>query len=113
MSRDYRAYLADILFSIDKIERYTRRKTFLQFKTDELVQDAVVRNLEIIGEATKKLPGKRKQSEPDIEWDKIAGLRNILAHEYFGVDNEIVWQIVKKKLPQLRKAVQSITGHNP
>ncbi len=103
MSRDYRTYLDDILNAIGRIGKYTRGMTLKRFKADTLVQDAVVRNLEVIGEATGKLPKRYKDMSPEIEWRSISGMRNILAHEYFGVDIEIVWQVTKKKLPALRK----------
>ena len=73
-----------------------------RLKTNTLVMDGVVRNLEIIGEAAKNVPPQIKARHPEIEWRKIAGLRDILAHEYFGVDIEVVWDVVKNKLPDLR-----------
>lgn len=70
--------------------------------------DAVVINLEIIGEAAKKLPDEIINRLPQIEWDKIGGLRNILAHQYFGINNKIIWDVVENKLAQLRDACSSI-----
>ena len=96
MSRDYKAYLKDILDSIKKIEKYSDGIHFDKFSSDELIQDGVVRNLEIIGEAVKNIPDDMKNKYPDLDWKKIAGLRDILIHAYFGVDVEIVWDIVKK-----------------
>ena len=105
MSKNYRVYLQDINEAIAKIEKYTRNLTFTQFKNNELVIDGVVRNLEIIGEAAKKLPNQVKEKTPDVEWKKIAGLRDILIHEYFGVDLEIIWDIIKNKLPKLKERI--------
>ena len=73
-----------------------------------MVIDGVVRNLEVIGEAVKKIPQNVKIKSPKIEWKKIAGLRDILIHEYFGIDVEIVWDIVKNKIPKLKEEVSKI-----
>ena len=108
MRRDYRVYLDDILDSINKIERYTKRISQKKFYKDTKTFDAVVRNLEIIGEAIKKAPDGVRSKHPDVEWKKIAGLRDILIHEYFGVDLEIIWDIVKNKLPGLKPQIRKI-----
>jgi uncharacterized protein with HEPN domain len=108
MQRAYDAYLNDILESIRKIEKYTENMTYGDFREDELRQDAVARNLEIIGEAVKKIPDDIKNRKTEIEWKKIAGLRDILAHEYFGINLEIVWDVMENKLPDLKKNTQAI-----
>lgn len=108
MPKTHEVYLRDIAQAIAKIERYTRNLSFQQFMKTELVVDAVVRNLEIIGEAAKRIPDKVKENAPTIEWKKISGLRDILIHEYSGVDLEIIWDIVKNKLPELKKQVSRI-----
>ena len=105
--RDYKLYLEDIQSSVQKIEKFTKGLTLQKFQRDALVMDAVIRNLEVIGEASKNIPDKFKTKYPDIEWKKITALRNILAHEYFGVDHEILWDIVASKLPELKKAVNA------
>ena len=110
MSRDFKAYLSDIIGSINKIEKYTENMSFQDFLQNELVQDGVVRNLEIIGEAVKKLPGDVKKHKAGVEWKKIAGLRDILIHDYFGVDVVIVWDIIKNKIPNLKKNVLELSA---
>jgi len=108
MPKNYKVYIQDIKQAITKIEKYTKNLSFTEFKNNDLVIDAVVRNLEIIGEAAKRIPNQAKQKAANIEWKKIAGLRDILIHEYFGVDLEIIWDIIKNKLPQLNKKVNQI-----
>jgi len=86
MQRDPKIYLEDILKAIEKIEEYAKNLDFRNFSASSLVQDAVIRNLEVIGEAAKKVPENIKSKHSEIEWRKIAGLRGILIHEYFSVD---------------------------
>ena len=105
MPRKHKAFLNDILNAIQKIERYSRGLTFESFSKNELMQDAIVRNLEIIGEAVKNIPQNIRDMMPEIEWKKIAGLRDILIHAYFGIDVEVVWDIIKNKVPQLKEKI--------
>ncbi|MFM7448828.1 MAG: DUF86 domain-containing protein [Leptolyngbyaceae cyanobacterium] len=98
MSRNLMLYLDGILSSIDKIQRYTAGLTWEIFVANELIFDAAARNLQIIGEAVKNIPTEMRDRYPQIEWRKIAGLRNILAHTYFAVEDEIIWDIVQTKL---------------
>lgn len=106
--RNYKLYLDDILEATKRIEKYSKGFTLKKMEKDSLVVDAVVRNLEIIGEAVKNIPVNIKEKYPDIEWKKIAGLRDILAHEYFGVDLEVLWDIIEYKMPILKKQAASI-----
>ena len=96
-------FLEDIREAIAKIERYTAGLDQVAFEADEKCIDAVVRNLEIIGEAARQLPEAFTQQHPNIEWRKIAGLRNRVVHDYFGLDLQIIWQIIQSDLPALKR----------
>ena len=100
--RHYKLYIQDILDAINKIEKYTKGFTRVKFQKNTLVADAVAKNLEIIGEASKRIPASIKSQIPSIQWKKIIGLRNILIHEYSGIDKDIVWDIIEHKLPDLK-----------
>ena len=100
--------LNDIRESIDRIEEYTRGMSLEDFSKDQKSMDAVARNLEIMGEAASRLPDEFKESHSDIEWYKIVGLRHRIVHEYFGVDFEIIWQILQKDLPELRRSLSGM-----
>jgi len=108
MPRDYKTYPEDILQAIDKVRRYTTGLSIQAWAEDERTLDAVVRNLEVIGEAVKQLPDPVRSAHPEVEWKRIAELRDILIHADFGVDVEIVWSIVRDKLPTLRTQIEQI-----
>ena len=101
-------YIVDILTAIKNIESYTQRISFKKFSDNQMIIDAVIRNLEIIGEASKNLSSAIKFSCPDIPWEDILGMRNKIAHEYFGVDVEIIWETIQESLPELKKAIKRI-----
>jgi uncharacterized protein with HEPN domain len=103
MPRDFDLYVEDIREAIAKINDYTAGLTREAFAEDSKTIDAVVRNLEIIGEAAKMIPESVRANYRRVEWRKIAGLRDILAHHYFEVDLEIVWDILQTKLPALER----------
>ena len=105
MSRDWRIYLDDIVASCEKVQRYTKGMNQQDFLQNEQTYDAVVRNLEIVGEASKHIPDDARKGLSGIDWSKVAGLRDILAHDYFGIDNDILWDIICNKVPDLMKAV--------
>ena len=100
--------LEDILTSIDKINRYVSGLNKVKFLDDEKTVDAVIRNLEIIGEASRQLPEDFKESNGEIPWHEIAGLRNRVVHDYMGVDLEIVWHIISKELGMLKLQIQQL-----
>ena len=100
--------LEDILEAAEKIGRYTARLNKEDFTKDEKTIDAVVRNLQIIGEAASRLPPVFRQEHQHIPWPKIVGLRNRVIHQYFGVDSEIVWEIVRSDLPALKEQLANL-----
>jgi uncharacterized protein with HEPN domain len=106
MPRDYKVYLEDIIEAIGKIHSYTSDLSLQTFSSDAKTFDAVIRNLEIIGEAIKGVPEDVRSRYADVEWKKIVGLRDILIHEYFGVDVEIIWDIIQNKLPILERQIK-------
>ena len=112
MPRDHRLFLDDILEAINKIRDYTAGLDYAIFTKDAKTQDAVVRNLEIIGEAAGRLPDSVLAEAPETEWRKIMGLRNILAHEYFGVSLPVVWDVVQNKLGPLEIACRKLFEDN-
>jgi uncharacterized protein with HEPN domain len=108
MPRDHRVYLTDILEAVRRILSYTDGMSLEDFEKSLVTVDAVVRNLEVIGEAAGRIPGEIQSEAPDIEWRKIIALRNVLAHEYFGVNTKIVWDVVVNKLRPLERASRRI-----
>jgi uncharacterized protein with HEPN domain len=100
--------LNDMLDAIDRVEQYTQGMSFDTFSNDQKSIDAVVRNLEIIGEAANRLPDDFKERHSSVEWYKVVGLRNRIIHEYFGIDLQIIWQIVHADLPALRQTLSQI-----
>ena len=104
--RDARLLLQDMLESLEKIERYTAGLTFERFAQDDRTVDAVVRNLEVIGEAARQIPSEVRERYPEVPWRRVIGLRNVVVHEYFAVDMEIVWTVVRQSLPELKEALR-------
>lgn len=113
MRRDPRLYMDDILEAIGQIREYTVAMGYDVFTRDRKTQDAVVRNLEIIGEAAGRLPETVKERAEGIEWRKIVGLRDILAREYFGISLPVVWDVVRNKLGPLEVACKKLLDDGP
>lgn len=111
MSRDWRVWLDDIMEGCCRIRTYTAGFDRDQLVANQLVYDAVLRNLEIIGEAAKRVPVDVRQQMPNIEWTKIGGMRDWLAHAYFYANADIVWDVVANKLPGLESTVKSFEDH--
>jgi len=101
MSRDEFMYLHDIADSCERILRYVENLSKDELIEDEKTYDAVIRNLEVIGEAAKNVSEDVRARLPGVKWRKVSGMRDMLIHVYFGIDNNILWDIVNKKIPEL------------
>ncbi|NHI92984.1 MAG: DUF86 domain-containing protein [Candidatus Lokiarchaeota archaeon] len=109
MSRDHKLYVKDILIAIENIFEFTLNMSFNEFHKNKLVQHAVIRNLEIIGEAVKKIPDQIKEKNKEkIDWRAISGLRDILIHKYFEVNLQLLWDIIENKLLDLKNNLSSL-----
>jgi uncharacterized protein with HEPN domain len=106
--KDDLAFIEHILLCIEKIQDYTRDITLKEFNNNELVQDAVIRNIEIIGEASKKVSKNLKSQYPEVPWKEMSGMRDKLIHDYFGVDVDVVWKTVKEDIPYLKSLIENI-----
>lgn len=101
-------FIGDIQEAIEMVRLYTKGLTYRKFLDDRKTRDAVVRNFEVIGEASKNISAVFKAKYPEVPWKKLAGLRDKLIHFYLGIDYKIVWNIAKKELPGLRKQIKEI-----
>ena len=107
-NRTYRMYLEDILTAINRISGYIESYTFIEFKRDCKTVDAVIRNFEIIGEASKNLPKRIKEKYSEVPWAEMYLLRNKVSHAYFGVDYEIIWDVATNYLPNNKSQIEDI-----
>jgi uncharacterized protein with HEPN domain len=106
--KDDKLYLIHIIECIEHIESYTENVDKETFLNTTLIQDAVIRNLQVMAESTQRLSERAKQTQPEIDWHRIAGFRNVLVHGYLGVDLERIWNIVENEIPALKKAVRAM-----
>lgn len=111
-NRDVLLLLDDMLQSAQKIKRYTKGIDYNSFLNDDKTVDAVVRNFEIIGEAANRIDPDFRDSNPEIEWRRIRGFRNRIVHDYFGIDYEIVWEIIETYLDELIDWIETIIDEN-
>lgn len=107
-NREFRDYLNDIIEVIDDIQNFTENISFKDLENDKKTLYAVIRCLEILGEAVKKIPKNVKEKYPDIPWKDMAGMRDVLIHDYFGVDVETVWLTVNEKIPHIKPIVEKM-----
>jgi len=108
MKRDCRVYLRDILQAFRNAQEFVGRISYQEFITDKKTVSAVVRELEVAGEAAKQLPASVRRKYPEIPWSDMAGMRDKLIHFYFGVDMEIVWETVKVRIPELEPLIEDV-----
>jgi uncharacterized protein with HEPN domain len=102
------AYLLDMLLAARKVQKFTQDVNWKQFQSDEVLQNAVMRQIQIIGEAARKVSPKFKQAHPGIPWQGIIGMRNRLVHEYFRINADRVWEVIEKDLPALIPLIEPL-----
>lgn len=108
MKKDIKIFLEHILESIDLIEEYLKDKSKAEFLKLTQLQDSVIRRIEIIGEAVKNMPDDFKETYRKIPWKQIVGMRDILIHQYFGIDLNLTWEVIEKDLPRLKNQIRAI-----
>jgi uncharacterized protein with HEPN domain len=105
-NRDIEDYIDDILIAISDIETFIKDMSYDKFEQDKKTINAVIRSLEILGEATKRIPKPVRQKHPDIPWNKMAGMRDVLIHDYMGVDLKTVWKVAQERLQELKPLLE-------
>jgi uncharacterized protein with HEPN domain len=105
-NRDISDYIDDILTAISDIEAFTKNMSYRTFSKDKKTINAVIRSLEVLGEATKRIPKPVRQKYPEIPWNKMAGMRDVLIHDYMGVDLKTVWKVTQERLRELKPLLE-------
>ena len=108
MKRDYKLFIRDVLDCINKIEEFVGNMNFDEFVKDDKTSSAVIRKLEIIGEATKNIPKHIRQRYKGVPWSDMAKMRDKITHFYFGIDYEVVWKVIKERLPEIKPIIHKI-----
>ena len=108
MKKDPKVHITFILECIELIENYVKGITYGKFFSSPQIQDAVIRRIELIGEAVRNIPDEVKEKHSEIQWNRIAGMRNLLIHDYLGIDLKITWRVVTKDIPDLKKKISKI-----
>ena len=108
MKRDYKLFIKDLLECINKIEDFVGEMSFDEFMKDEKTKSAVVREIEVMGEAVKNVPSSIRERYKDIPWNQMAKTRDKIIHFYFGVDYEIVWRVIKERLPEIKPSLEKM-----
>ncbi len=113
MSREWKLYFDDMLSFCEKIESYTHGLTREEFEISGLNYDATLWNVQLFGEAAKNIPEEIRMQMPDVPWRELIGMRNRLAHGYFGINNAILWQVIEIEVPKLQKSLRRILSTRP
>lgn len=113
MSREWRLYVADMKACCARVAEYTAGLSREDFESKRIVYDATLRNLELLGEAARHVPEKARKLAPDIPWRRIVGVRNVLIHGYLGIDNDVVWDIVRNEVGKLVLALGKLEAASP
>lgn len=108
MHREPKVFLEDIIIASNKVLKYTKGLSYDDLMDNDLVSDAVIKNILVIGEATKNIPDEIREANPNIEWRKMAGMRDMMIHGYFSINYRIVWDVVQDKIPTLKKQVEQL-----
>ncbi len=108
MKRDYRLFIEDILDCIEKIDEFVGNMDFDEFFRDDKTRSAVVRKLEIIGEASKNVPKRIREKYKELPWSDMARMRDKITHDYFGINYKIVWNVIKERLPEIKPVIHKI-----
>ena len=108
MKREWEDYLADIIQSMNEVEEFTRGLTYESFMKDSKTINAVIRSLEVMGEASKRIPDEVRAKHSEIPWKRMAGMRDKLIHEYTGVDLETVWDVIQEEIPPIRPLLEEL-----
>ncbi len=108
--REIADYLADILGSIAEVEEFVAGMAFEEFAADKKTINAVIRSLEVLGEASKHIPAAFRNKHPDVPWSKMAGMRDVLIHDYMGVDLKTVWKVAQERLPEISPLIDSLVA---
>ena len=113
MSREWRLYVADMEACCGRVTEYTCGLSRKQFESRRIVYDATLRNLELLGEAARHVPEDARAQAPEIPWRRIVAVRNVLIHGYLGIDNDIIWDIVRNEVGKLHLALEKLATENP